>query len=277
MTKPIIAMIGAGNMGSSLLGGLIQNGYAPDTIYVTDPSAEKRAYLENHYHVHALADNAKAAEKSDVIIIAVKPQHVHQVMQDIKDIVNVKKPLIISIAAGISAETMDAWLDKTNLAIVRCMPNTPALIGCGMTALHANAFVTKEQHRQAETILKAVGEIVWLKESHLMDAVTALSGSGPAYFFLIMEALQQAGEALGLPAETARQLTLQTALGAARMAIESKEDLVTLRQRVTSPGGTTERGIAMMEENHIRDILKHTLTAAANRSKELAEQLGEMK
>lgn len=277
MTNPTIVMIGAGNMGSSLLGGLIQNGYAPDTIYVTDPNADKRAYLENHYHVHALEDNARAALKADVIIIAVKPQHVSSVIHDIKAVVNARKPLLISVAAGIRSESIAAWLGDTNIAIVRCMPNTPALIGCGMTALHANAFVTDAQHNAAESILKAVGEVVWLNEPHLMDAVTALSGSGPAYFFLIMEALQQAGESLGLPSEIARQLTLQTALGAAKMAIESEEDLVTLRTRVTSPGGTTESGVKVMETHHMRDILQKTLLAACERSKELANQLGEGK
>jgi pyrroline-5-carboxylate reductase len=277
MTHPTIALIGAGNMGASLIGGLVRHGFDSKSIYITDPNPEKRQYMVDHYHVNALSDTISAISSADVIIIAVKPQHVKEVMHNIKEVVNTRKPLIISVATGITAESMSAWLGDTNIAIVRCMPNTPALIGCGMTALHANAFVTDEQCKTAESILKAAGEIVWLKEPHLMDAVTALSGSGPAYFFLIMEALQQAGEALGLPAETARQLTLQTALGAAKMAIESQEDLVTLRKRVTSPGGTTERGIAVMEDNHIRVILKNTLVAAKDRSRELAEQLGENK
>lgn len=270
MTNATIVILGAGNMGSSLAGGLIAKNYPPEKILMTDPETEKLTQIQNQLHIRTTTDNHAAVQQADVLILAVKPQVMTQVVTEIASLVQQKKPLIISIAAGILEHSLQKWLGG-QCAIVRSMPNTPALIGCGATALFANQFVTPEQHNLAESILRAVGTIVWLQDEELMDTVTALSGSGPAYFFLIIEALQVAAEELGLPADTARMLTTQTAYGAARMAMETDMDIVTLRKKVTSPGGTTEKALQTLEENHLRVILKSALIAAKNRSHELSQ------
>ncbi len=207
-------------------------------------------------------------------MLAVKPQVIRTVASEISAAVQARHPLIISIAAGIRSADLDRWLGG-NTAVVRCMPNTPALVQSGATALIANARVSDEQRNLAESILRAVGLTLWLDDEQLMDAVTALSGSGPAYFFLIMEALQAAGVQLGLPEQTAQLLTLQTAFGAAKMALESDEDAATLRRRVTSPGGTTERALQTLENGGLRELIARALTAARDRSRELADQLGQ--
>lgn len=273
MTTNTIAILGAGNMGASLIGGLVANHYAPENIFVTDPDASKLADLKQKFHIQTTTDNTNAVQQADIVILAVKPQIIISVTQEIAAVAQQKKPLLISIAAGVREDSLQKTLGG-NIPIVRCMPNTPALIGCGASALFANSFVASEQHKLAESIMSAVGVVVWLDNEKQMDAVTALSGSGPAYFFLIMEALQNAAQELGLPADTARLLTLQTALGAARMALESDESVVELRRRVTSPGGTTERALHVLEEGHIRQLLAKALNAAKNRSEELASIIG---
>ncbi len=184
-----------------------------------------------------------------------------------------QQPLVISIAAGIRTPDLARWLGA-DTAIVRAMPNTPALVQSGATGLFANAHVRDQQRDLAETILRAVGLTLWVEQEDQLDLVTALSGSGPAYFFLVMEALQEAASKLGLPAETARLLALQTAFGASRMALESDEDAAALRQRVTSPGGTTEQALRVLEEGGLRNLMEQALTAAARRSRELADQFG---
>jgi pyrroline-5-carboxylate reductase len=268
MTTPVIAMIGAGNMGESLISGLINNGHPADKIWASDASEKKLEYLQHTFSIHTETNNASAVEVADVVVFAIKPQVFANVATDLKAVIQQHKPLIISIAAGIRIANIHHWLgDKT--AIVRAMPNTAALIGCGATALFANQEVTDKQRNLAESILRTVGIVVWLTNEALLDTVTALSGSGPAYFFLMMESLQNAAEELGLAEETARLLTLQTALGAARMAIESGKSLAELRQNVTSPGGTTEKALAVLEEKNIRGIFKETLAAAKARSEEL--------
>lgn len=276
MTFPIITFIGAGNMGSSLIGGLINNGHPHDKIWAADPSQERLQTLQETFQIHTTNDNTRAVLAADIVILAIKPQVFADVLTPLQPAVNTRKPLIITIAAGVREASIQQHLGE-HTAIVRAMPNTPALIACGATALHANSKVTNEQHNQAESILRAVGAVVWVDDEAQMDTVTALSGSGPAYFFLVMEALQQAAIDLGLSADTARLLTLQTALGAAKMAIESGQPLTELRKQVTSPGGTTERGILVLEENNIRHLLKKTLQAAKLRSEELATLLGEHK
>ena len=182
---------------------------------------------------------------------------------------------MVSIAAGIRLDDIGRWLGVENAAIVRAMPNTPSLVQAGATALCANAQVTNEQHELAESILRAVGLALWVKDEQQMDAVTALSGSGPAYFFLVIEAMQSAGMELGLPEDTARLLALETAFGAAKMALESNESACVLRQRVTSPGGTTERALEEFEQGDLRGLFNKALEAAAGRAAELADQLGQ--
>lgn len=274
MTTPTIALIGgAGNMGTSLIGGLINNGHPADKLWATDTSVEKLSELQKKFGIHTTTDNKQAIQSADVVIFSIKPQMFSNLAVDLADIIKAQKPLVISIAAGIRESSIQHWLGGT-AAIVRVMPNTPALIGCGAAALYANALVTHEQRNMAESILHAVGIAVWLSDEKSMDAVTALSGSGPAYFFLVMESLQQAAEELGLPHDIARLLTLQTALGAARMAIEDDRPLHELRQNVTSPGGTTEKAVSVLEENNIRVIFQKALSAAKLRSEELAELMG---
>lgn len=276
MKTPTIAIIGAGNMGSSLIGGLIKNGHPADKLCTADPSPEKLEYLQKKFGIKVAENNHKAAEHADVIIFAVKPQVFAKVAEPLKDLVQKRKPLIITIAAGVREASIDHWLGG-NVAVVRVMPNTPALIGAGASALHANANVTDEQRNIAESILRAVGIAVWVDKEGQMDTVTALSGSGPAYFFLVLEAMQSAGEELGLSAETAQMLAQQTALGAALMAIDSSHTPAELRQHVTSPGGTTEKAISVLEENHLREIFRKALFAAKQRSEELANLLGDSK
>ena len=272
MQQPTTAFIGAGNMAHSLIGGLIADGFSAEKIWASNPVAELLNKLQKQFSIHTTLDNTQAVKEADVVIFAVKPQILKIVAQELAEFIQEKKPLVISIAAGVREKDLQNWLGD-HIAIVRCMPNTPALVGAGASALFANMFVSVEQKSIAESILRAVGMTVWLDNEKLLDTVTALSGSGPAYFFLIMEALEIAAVKLGLPADTAHLLTLQTALGAARMALENNQSLAELRQQVTSPGGTTECGIQVLENNHIRKILTETIQAASNRSVELAEIL----
>lgn len=274
MHHPIIAIIGAGNMGSSLISGLIRNGHPSSQLFATDPRAEKQEELIKTFAIHATADNVEAASAADIVVFAVKPQIFSSVAVSLRETIQKQNPLVISVAAGITLSSIQRWLGG-GIAIVRAMPNTPALISCGAAALYANELTTPEQRSLAESILRSVGVATWLDDEKQMDTVTALSGSGPAYFFLMMEALQQAAEQCGLPEETARLLTLQTSLGAARMAIESGTPLSELRHNVTSPGGTTERAIAVLEDNRLRDIFLKAVQAAKQRSEELASMMDE--
>jgi pyrroline-5-carboxylate reductase len=272
---PNIAIIGAGNMGASLIGGLITSGHPSHAIWASDPSEEKLTELQQKTGIHTTLNNIEAAQSADIIVFAVKPSSFAAIATQLSPLIQSRKPMVLSIAAGIRESSIQHWLGG-EIAIVRAMPNTPALIGCGAAALFANTYVNEEQRNLAESIMRSVGISIWLTDENLMDTVTALSGSGPAYFFLMMEALQQAGESMGLPKETARLLTLQTALGAARMAIESGKPLEELRQHVTSPGGTTEKAIFVMEENQLRTIYQRALEAAKKRSEELAELMGKI-
>lgn len=273
MHTSTIAIIGAGNMGASLLGGLISNQFPAKHLWITDPDTEKLQTLAQQFHIQTAVENSDAVNAADVIILAVKPQMIADVMKEISLFVQAKKTLVISVAAGIPLAALENGLGHS-IPIVRCMPNTPALIRAGVTALYANLFVTEKQRTLAESILRAVGMVVWLENEKLMDAVTALSGSGPAYFFLVIDALQKAGESLGLSSETARLLTLQTALGAARMALETNEEADELRRRVTSKGGTTEAAIRILENGHLHDLFLDAVSAAKMRSEELAELFG---
>lgn len=272
MTQSTIAFIGAGNMAGSLINGLISDGYDAQRILAADPNNAALAVLARRTGVRTTVDNAEAAA-ADVVVLAVKPQTLQGVAREIAPVVQRRRPLLISIAAGIREDALQGWLGG-GVALVRTMPNTPAMIGAGATVLHAGPEVTEAQRDSAESILRSVGLTRWVEDEGLLDAVTALSGSGPAYFFLVMEAMEQAAVDLGLPTETARLLTLQTALGAARMAIESEEEPATLRRRVTSPGGTTERAVAVFEDGGLRELFGRALTAARDRSVELSRLLG---
>jgi pyrroline-5-carboxylate reductase len=272
MSNTRIAFIGAGNMATSLIGGLRAQGVDAALIRASDPGAEQRAKVAAEHGIELFADNAQAIEGADVVLIAVKPQMMKAVCEALRPSL---KPgqLVVSIAAGITCASMNKWLGEH--PIVRCMPNTPALLRQGVSGLYATARVSSEQREQAGQLLSAVGIVLWLDDEKQLDAVTAVSGSGPAYFFLLIEAMTAAGEKLGLPRETAAQLTLQTALGAALMATGSDVDAAELRRRVTSPAGTTEAAIKSFQAGGFEALVETALTAAAHRSAEMAEQLGQ--
>lgn len=270
-----VTFIGGGNMARGLIGGLVADGWPPSDICVADPSPEQRLSLTGSWPgLRVTDDNVEAVAGAGVVVLAVKPQQIAGVAREVAAAVTARRPLVVSIAAGVRAPDLDRWLGG-GLPVVRCMPNTPSLVGAGATALFATAAVSAEQRSLAESIMRAVGLTVWLDDEELIDAVTALSGSGPAYFFLVIEALEEAGHALGLPHDTARLLAIQTAFGAAKLALESDEEPAELRRRVTSPGGTTERALAVLEEGALRKSFAAALTAARDRGRELAAQLGD--
>lgn len=264
----IITFIGAGNMASSILGGLLESGHRPAALRAADPSADNLERLRTLGDIELYQDNAAACEGATVVILAVKPQVMDTAMASVRQQVEASNALVISIAAGTTIGTMRAALGD-RAAIVRCMPNTPALLGAGATALYASEQVDAAQRALADTILAAVGIVQWVPAEVDLDAITALSGSGPAYFFLFMEAMIEAGCAMGLSRECATAMTQQTALGAARMAREGDVDLVELRRRVTSPGGTTERAVQRFEADGLRDRVRAAMEAARERAAEM--------
>jgi pyrroline-5-carboxylate reductase len=268
-----IAFIGAGNMASALFGGLIAKGWSAQLITAADPSATS---LENAkaLGVSTDQDNHRAIANADVVVLAVKPQALKAVLQDLRPTLAIRKPLLISIAAGIDLASLQHWAGPA-IPTVRCMPNTPALVQTGATGLFANAHVTDPQRELTQIIMDAVGITLWLDSEAQLDAVTALSGSGPAYYFLVMEAMIEAGVALGLAPDVASKLTLQTALGAARMAQASDVQAAELRRRVTSPGGTTEQAMLQFEEGGLKPLFAKAMQRCAERSVELAQELGE--
>jgi pyrroline-5-carboxylate reductase len=272
MNDTTIAFIGSGNMAAALIGGLVADGTEPSHIIATDHDREKAELLAQRLGIRVADDNQAAVSQAQVVVLAVKPQVLRTVAEALAPAMQQHRPLIISIAAGVRSDTLDRWLGG-NTALVRCMPNTPAMLQAGATGLYATPNTSETQRELAESILRAVGLTRWVDEESLLDAVTAVSGSGPAYFFLVMEAMEQAARQLGLDADTARLLTLQTAMGAARMALESSDDPTTLRQKVTSPGGTTEQAILSFERDGLRESFQRALSAAQERSAELSQLL----
>jgi pyrroline-5-carboxylate reductase len=266
-----IGFIGGGNMATSLISGLTAAGHEPSTIWVSDVNAEQLKSLAERLKVNVTASNETVVNESDVVVLAVKPQIMRDVAKQIAPAIRQRKPLVVSIAAGISERSLSAWLGE-DIAIVRCMPNTPALVLTGATALHANDKVGTEQRSMAENILRSVGIALWVRDEKELDAVTAVSGSGPAYYFLLMEAMEKAAVELGLTEDTARLLVLQTALGAAKIALESSESPEQLRKRVTSPGGTTQRAIETFQQGGFEELVLKALHAARDRSVEMSNQ-----
>lgn len=271
MNDRTIAFIGAGNMASALFGGLARRGWSAGHLRAADPSAECRDRAAA-MGITVTADNAAAIDGADVVVLAVKPQVMHDVVAPLADAIARQRPLVISIAAGVRLATLERWLGA-DTAIVRCMPNTPALVGTGVTALFGNRHVDADGLALATAVLNAVGTSVAVDSEEALDAVTAVSGSGPAYYFLVMEAMIAAAGKLGLEPGVARELTLQTALGAARMAVESDVGPDELRRRVTSPNGTTERAVAAFEHGGLRELFAAAMEAAAERSRELSREL----
>lgn len=263
-------------MGRSLIGGLINNGYPPEQISGTDINPKQRELTVSRFGIEVLDDNAQAVNDADVVVLGVKPQMIRTTLTPLREALAKSRPLLLSIAAGVRLKDIARWSGE-ELPIVRVMPNTPALVSTGAAALYANNHVTDSQHDIAETIMRSVGITIWLDNEELIDVVTALSGSGPAYYFYFMETMEKAGVALGLTKEQSRLLTLQTALGAAKMALESNDDPEILRKQVTSPGGTTEKALEVFLDNKMEEMISKAIQAAFNRSQELAKLLGEEK
>lgn len=272
MQTPRLAFVGGGNMAQAIIGGLLNAGYDADRIRVADPSQKTQTHLQTTFGVTTTASNVEAIAEADVIVLAVKPQILTTVAADLRAALANQQSLLLSIAAGAPLSHL-SQLFGANSSMVRAMPNTPALIGYGATGLLANDQTSEWQRAQAEKILSTVGLCLWLETEAQLDVVTALSGSGPAYFFQFMESLQQAAIDLGLPEPVANRLTVQTALGAAMLADQSGSSLATLRRNVTSPGGTTAAGLNAMQQAGIKQVCEQTLTAAKQRAKTLAQEL----
>ncbi|MEM9621711.1 MAG: pyrroline-5-carboxylate reductase [Pseudomonadota bacterium] len=269
--KPLhITFIGAGNMATAMIRGLLAGGCEPATIRAADPLNAALSTIASHGIV-TTTDNNAAIANADVVVLAVKPQVAQQVVKGLHTLT--PKTLLISIAAGINLSSLQSWTSNEQ-PIVRCMPNTPALMGAGIAGLFANNACVAEHQVSAAQVLSAAGEIVWVDAETQLDAVTAVSGSGPAYFFLLMEAMIDAGQQRGLSRETATQLTLQTAFGAALMARDSDTTPAQLRQNVTSPGGTTAAALEVMLQRQLPDIVAESISAADRRAAELAEEFG---
>lgn len=273
MKRTPIAFIGGGNMARSLVGGLIKDGLPSASLTVAEPEPARREALARDFGIAVTRDGAQAAAAADIVVLAVKPQVIPSVARELARAVAEHQPLVISIAAGIRSTDLLRWLGG-DAAVVRAMPNTPALLGCGATVLYAGPGVPDAQREQAEAILRAVGSVSWVEDEAAMDIVTALSGSGPAYFFLLAEAMADGAAALGLDRGQALLLAIETALGAARMALESDQDIAELRRRVTSPGGTTEAVLAALEAGGFREMVATALATGQQRSRELAERFG---
>lgn len=268
-----IAFIGAGNMGRAIIGGLMESGHSATSIRVADANPSAAQGLHEQFGVAALASNRDAATGANVVVLAVKPQQMREVVIDLGAAIKASGPVVLSIAAGITTSALAGWLGAET-AIVRSMPNTPALIGRGTAALYANAAVSADGRALAATIMAAVGKVHWLEDESLMDAVTALSGSGPAYVFKLIEVLEKSGTALGLPQALARALALETAAGASALAERSAASPAELRSQVTSKGGTTEAALRVLGEGGLEPLFDRALTAARDRSRTLAEEFG---
>lgn len=273
MRDAVITFIGCGNMGRCLIGGLIADGYPPENLRAVDSDPGQLERLNRDFPLRSGSDAGEAVKGADAVVLAVKPQSMKEVCLALARPLGSSRPLVLSIAAGIRTADLKRWLG--DLPLVRAMPNTPALVQSGATALYATAKARRDQREMAEAIMRAAGLTLWLDDESLMDAVTAVSGSGPAYFFLVMEAMEAAAVKLGLPAPQARLLILQTAFGAAKMALESSVEPAALRAQVTSPGGTTERALKVLNERGLMASFEQALTEARNRSLELAKHFGE--
>ena len=272
MLTQTLGFIGGGNMARSLIGGLIARGLPAAQVVVSDPMPAQREQLIATFGVSATEDNLATARGAQVLILAVKPQELKAVTTQMAPLVAQLRPIVISIAAGVRARDIQHWLG--GVPVIRCMPNRPALNGAGVTGLFATPDADAASRELAGEILGAVGPALWVQSEDLMDAVTAISGSGPAYFFLLIEMLETTGVQLGLSSDVAHRLAVETAYGSGFMARSAPESASTLREQVTSKGGTTEAALKSLEAANVRGIFAAAVTAAAKRSAELADQLG---
>ena len=266
-----ILFLGGGNMANALIGGMLKQGFGANDIHVIDPGLAAREHLASVYAVNCYAAAEMAPDAPDVLVLAVKPQQMKEAVAPLLG--KLGQALVISIAAGLDMAALSRWLGG-HRKIVRCMPNTPALVGAGITGLCALPAVNAEEKAVADRVLRAVGSTVWLDDEARMDSVTAISGSGPAYVFLFIEALQQAASELGLSPEQARQLAIETVQGAATLAAQSSETAAVLRERVTSKGGTTEAALNVMLERGVKEGIVAGCKAAEARGRELGKLLG---
>jgi pyrroline-5-carboxylate reductase len=271
MTNRRVCILGAGNMGRALIGGLLRAGTRPEQLSVGDRLPAAREALARELGVTATADNAAAIEGARVVVLAVKPQDAATTLAPLAGALAAARPLVISVAAGVRIALLEGCCG-TGVPVMRAMPNRPALIGAGVSALYAPPAVGAAQRTIAERLLKAMGEIVWVSAEAALDVVTALSGSGPAYFFLLAELMAEAGEQLGLEGDIARRLAAATLYGSGLLVHSGGGDLARLRAEVTSPGGTTEAALRTFEAAHLRAIVRQALAAATERSRELAAQ-----
>lgn len=269
-----IGFIGAGNMAAAFIGGMVNRGRNPRRVMAFDPDTGKTTGLRERFSIQVAADNAQLLRDCGVVVLAVKPQAMREVLEPLAGSIPDTPPLIVSIAAGIRIASIEQWLGRP-LEVIRVMPNTPSLVGTGASGLYANERVTVAQKDMAQSLIQAVGIAAWVDDEHQLDTVTGLSGSGPAYFLLLMEAMVEAAVERGLARDTALALVLQTCRGAADLARESGESLEQLRINVTSPGGTTERGLESMQSAGIDRIIRSAVNAAADRADELATTLAE--
>jgi pyrroline-5-carboxylate reductase len=269
MSSSSITFIGGGNMARSLIAGLIRQGVAPAQVHVAEPVAELRRQLTADFGVTTHASASEAAAQGQVWLLAVKPQVLRDVCASLEEVAAAKAPLVVSIAAGITSAQLVRWLGGSP-AVVRAMPNTPALLGAGVTGLFATAGVSDAQRQQADTLLASAGRTVWIDDEARMDAVTAVSGSGPAYVFLLAEAMEAAAHAQGLAPDAARVLVVQTLLGASRMLDESGDAPAELRRRVTSPNGTTQAAIESFQADGFEAIVARAIEAATRRGQALS-------
>ena len=268
-----LAFIGGGNMAAALISGLTKRGLQPPRIVVADPSQDQLQRLVRDYAVETAADNAAAVQGAEVVVLAVKPQLIRGVALGLAPHLTVSRPLVVSVAAGIPHASLARWFGP-QVPVIRTMPNRPALNGFGATGLYAPTSVGAAYRALAENMMGAVSATVWVEHESQMDTVTAVSGSGPAYFFLFMEALEAAAHERGLPSDVAHRLTLETAFGAAQMARQSADTLATLREQVTSKGGTTAAALEVLNSAGLRAIVAHAVAAADRRSAELAAEFG---
>jgi pyrroline-5-carboxylate reductase len=266
-----LTFVGGGNMATALIGGLVAKGFAPQSIQAVEVVPEARQRLSESFGVKCLERPAAATPFGDVVVIAVKPQQMREVARELAP--HLRGELVLSIAAGIRLADIGRWLGG-HVRLARCMPNTPALIGAGVTGLYARPEAGPEGRRNAQSILEAVGEVIWVENEALLDPVTAVSGSGPAYVFYFIEALEQAARELGLDEAGARRLAIGTFRGAAELAARSADSPATLRTRVTSKGGTTERALATMQADRVADAIVRAVRAANERAHELGDELG---
>ena len=272
--KTVIGFIGAGNMAYALIKGLLSNGFDAKNINVSDSNEELLINRQSELKITTYSDNNSLLDNSDIVVFAVKPQVLSMVCLQLK---NKVKPnhLFVSIVAGIRGNDINRWLGG-NFALVRTMPNTPALFQSGVTGLFANDLVSNQQKELVTSILSSVGQCFWVDDEKLIDAITAISGSGPAYFFLLMQSITQAATALGLDEKTANSLSIQTSLGASLMATKSGKDLKTLRKEVTSPNGTTQAAIESFQDQNFEGIVAAATRAAYDRARELSNDLGDV-